>query len=153
MTEKCYTIDMFLNFAPVVKSILLKEQICEKVYLVFILPTQLAFMLCNLRLQFIRQTWKLSEDSVHMQWIRAEILLHSSTVNLQRELCEFTQSSERIFPAYQLHVFPVKLVSYQLELLADAGLHTVSHRLLPWKPLHPVSLPFGLSPPCFLITN
>lgn len=39
-------------------------------------------------------------------------------------------------------MFPVKLVSYQLELLANACLHTAGCRLPPGKLLHPVSLPF-----------
>ena len=79
MTDKSYS--------SVCCIIIIKGTNLWKVYLVFILPTQLAFLLCNLRLQFIWQTWKLSEDCVHMQWIRAEI--HFALIYSQSEVNAF----------------------------------------------------------------
>lgn len=66
---------------------------------------------------------------------------------------ECVQSAGCTFPPHQLKVFPVKLVSYQLEFLANNGLHAAGHRLLPGELLHAVWLPFTLLSPRFLIPN
>lgn len=50
-------------------------------------------------------------------------------------------------------MFPVELVSYQLEFLADAGLYAARDRLLPGSLLHPVLLLFPFLLPRLLVPD
>lgn len=91
-------------------------------------------------LQF-SQIWKLSKESgcpPHLMWGTKSMLVSlpfGITVSPS-----IAQSAERIHPPHQLQAFPVKLVSYELEFLSNAGLHAVSRGSLAGQALHAVLL-------------